>query len=269
MVASQLSQPVASEIIKEYADVLRLGSLRLNRDLITWDVSAQCTPSMRLAHFRLVLDEALEDVPEMQDLPEQVRSEGIVYWICKALSINYGLAEVLRLIASKVGVDCSIESYSEGGSSQPVEYTVRVEPGPSLRVGVSWGGRGNLVSYDRRTAEKRVQGTLSRVETKFYLPPKPGFLPEYHIEMELCEKNRVVPRFFPLVPCGSEVDIRGDLSFESFLVATPLRRTLERNTAVSFRPCVTRGSARLPTPRIRAKTADSDGFALSPREYSF
>lgn len=262
MVTSQLPRSTAQEIINQYADVLRLGSLRVNKEVITWDASAQCTPSMRLAHFHSVLDVALRSIPGLQGLTDRARSEGIVYWVCKALSINYGLAEVLRLIACKVGAECSIESYSQGGCAHPVEYALSVEPGPSLRVSIFWGARGNLVSYDARTARKEVRGTVSRIETQFGLPPERGFLPEYHVELELCE-SRVIPRFLPFFTCSPQVDIHGDLSFERLCVATPLRKTLER--APPSKPKLSTRedtSCRVPSACLRELPADA--IASSP-----
>lgn len=213
--------PAAAEIIQSYADVLRLGSLRVNGTLISWDASAARLPEERLADFGMALGKALRAA----QLIDEVLIEGTAYWLCKALSINYALAEVLDLVTRRVGTVCSIESWNSKGSSHPAEYHVELQPGPKLLVGISWGGRGNLISCDPCTARKEVQGTISRVETEFSLPPERGFAPEYHVQMELCKAQQISSQF-PAFGCSTRAERAESLSFERLVLAAPLRQSL-------------------------------------------
>jgi len=222
-----LPQPFAAEILQSYADVLRLGTLRVNGALISWDASSGRLPEERLEDFGVALGKALRATPELGQLVDEVLVEGAAYWLCKALSINYALGEVLQLVKRRVGTVCSIESWNGRGSSHPAEYNIELEPGPKLRVGISWGGKGNLVSCDPSTAQKQVKGTISRVETEFSLPPECGFAPEYHVEMELC-KGAQTSHFFG---CGAPLE-HTDFSHELLILEAPLRRTLPRSEFV-------------------------------------
>ena len=57
----------------------------------------------------------IEAVPEVGTLADEMFCAGAVYWICKALSINYAMAEVLHMVKKRVGRVCSIESWTEKG----------------------------------------------------------------------------------------------------------------------------------------------------------
>jgi len=223
MAISSLPQPIVAEILQSYADVLRLGSLRVNGSLISWDASAGRLPEERLEDFGMALGKALRAAPEVGQLVDEVLVQGTAYWLCKALSINYALAEVLQLVTRRVGTVCSIESWNGKGSYHRAEYNVELQPGPKLRVGISWVGKGNLVSCDPSTAEKQVKGTISRVETEFSLPPERGFAPEYHVQMELCKTQPALQ--FSVFGYGTEVEEMGS-SCERLILEAPLRRSL-------------------------------------------
>jgi hypothetical protein len=175
----------------------------------------------RLESFGGAVCTALRRAPELRGLSDRILSEGTVYWLCKALSINYGLAEVLQLIQRKVGAFCSIESWNMQGVSHTVVYSVDVAPGPALQVGISWCGKDNLISCDPITAQKSITGTVSRVETQFSLPPQWGFAPEYHVQMELYKSD--VPQHMHSLDAHSP---KSEVASERLLVPTPLRGSL-------------------------------------------
>lgn len=222
-----LPQSVAAEILHHYADVLRRGSLRVNGVLVSWDASLQRLPEERLDGFSSALSKAMRAVPEVGQLADESFCGGAAYWICKALSINYAMSEVLHMVKRKVGRACSIESWSGQGAQNKAEYSIEIRSGPSLLVGISWCCSGNLVACDPLTAEKEVKGTISRIETEFSLPPPCGFTPAYHVEMEVCKKPTASS--FPSFGCGALLMEHGDMFFERIILANPLRRNLPRD----------------------------------------
>lgn len=223
--ASISRHPMAREIITQYGDILRVGSLRIAGELISWDVGANRLPEDRLADFIQALSAALERHPETKDLMLNAGQDGLIYWLCKSLSVNYALAEVLSLLKQKIGKVCSIESWNAQGNTKPVVYNIRVDSGPVLHVGITWAGSDNIVSCDPLTGEKCVEGNISRVETLFALPPPHGFKPEYCVEMDLCRRS-LAPDFSFLTSRRADNRAGSQASCERIRMTTPLRRTL-------------------------------------------
>jgi len=171
------------EVLQRYGDILRVGALRVNGELIKWDTDT-CSEK-QLASFCVNLGARLERVlPEMAGKPELRR---VAYWLCKSLSINYVLIEVLLMVRQRTGVFCTVETREEHGSAL-VEYGLEVlrgEFGTKLRAGLQWRTQDNIVYRDPATAEKKIKGTLSLLSTEFGLPPDPQCIPQYRLDISL------------------------------------------------------------------------------------
>jgi len=202
-----LPEPVAQELLKRYADVLRVGRLAVNGGVVTWETAA--STASQLHGFCLSLHSALRQLPEAAGLGEPVLQRA-AFWLCKALSINYALAEVLHLLSRRVGALCCIETQGEG-SDGPVHYGARLNRvyrsngmkhayRHTLGVSVDWRGRDNIVCRDPATAERTVKGTLSRLETEFPLPPARGFAPKYSLQVQL--RRSLASQFLSSVSCS-------------------------------------------------------------------
>lgn len=177
--------PVELEILRQYADVLRVGRVKLNGEIISWACGG--TPQQKFVGFCDAFFAGLRRLSELASIEDAVLQR-TAYWFCKVVSINYVFADVLRLVEQKVGVVCSIETSSAGGEGL-AEYNAEVRQttsaGPSLCVGIDWKGLDNIVYLHPATAEREVKGTLTRLETEFTLPPKSGFMPTYSLQMSL------------------------------------------------------------------------------------
>lgn len=147
----ELPPAVGAEILQRYKDILRVGLLTWGDENVSWDTT----------------------VPESQQL---------------ALSINFILADLLMVLQQKVGVMCSIETTGSVAMDQLASYSAEVVPsfeGPSLKVRISWGAKDNLVHRTPGSGKRQVKGTVSRLETRFAVPPAADFLPTYTCEMAL------------------------------------------------------------------------------------
>lgn len=177
-----LPPKVAEEVLRRYADLLRVGRITLNGETASWqtDTSNEFQLHGFCATVSAKLRELLPDLAEDNPVVLQLAS----YWLLKAVSINYALIEVVVLVRERVGVLCTIETRDERGGAS-VDYSVEVLPGPSLRVSITWRKGNNIVYCDPRTAERKVKGTLTNLATEFRLPPEPGFVPAYSLDMQL------------------------------------------------------------------------------------
>jgi len=174
-------QPLADEILQQYADVLRVGSVRVNGAEVCWDTSG--STRSQLQAFSMAFCGALRKLPESKSLEDSVLCQA-VYWFCKVVSINYVLCEVLDVVKEKVGKECSIKTTGRAGRII-MEYGVEVQPDQMMRVHVSWREKGNIVHCDPKTAKKQVKGTLSSLATVFPMPPNPCFIPTYSLDMDV------------------------------------------------------------------------------------
>jgi len=176
-----LPQPLAEEILWQYADVLRVGQLRLNGQEIQWDTSA--SNHQQLQSFCKAFVGGLRQLVPLASREDTVLCHA-VHWFCKVVSINYVLSEVLDLLRQTLGAQCAIRTTGDRGASL-VEYSAEVRPDCSMRICVSFKGKGNIICCDPSTGKKQIKGTLSSLETEFPLPPGIGFSPEYHLQMTL------------------------------------------------------------------------------------
>lgn len=180
--ADALPPEVSEEILRWYADILRVGRIRVNGAEAAWNTDT--STELQLQGFCAALFERLSAI-----LPEVANREPATlclaaYWLCKSVSINYALIEVLLMVRRRVGVLCTIETREQGGDTL-VEYNVDVLPGPSMRVSLAWRRGENIVYCNPVTAEHQVKGSLSLIATEFRLPPDPNYVPSYTLKMRL------------------------------------------------------------------------------------
>lgn len=227
----ELPPEVSEEIVRRYADVLRVGCMRVNGEFVRWrtDTATELQLQSFCERFHARLSALL---PELAAAEPQVLCL-VAYWFCKSVSINYALIEVLLLIKRKVGVLCTVETREPGGGGL-VEYNAVVHPGgasrcggasapsgrrPSLTVSLKWRKGDNIVYRDPEKAEARVKGSLSSLTTEFKLPPEEWFTPAYHLQMRL--RRSLAARFASRVACGGG-SVEGS-SDQLFTIDEPLR----------------------------------------------
>lgn len=182
----------AKEILRQYADVLRVGRLHVNGAVVTWPTGSSLEGQLQC--FSAVLHAALQQLPEADGLSDANLHQA-AYWLCKALSINYALADVLDLVSRKAGAVCTIET---GSGASVVDYGVMLRKvfhdsrasgrprsfGHLLNASLYWKERDNIIYRDPETAARTVKGTISRLETEFPMPPMRGFTPKYTLQVE-------------------------------------------------------------------------------------
>lgn len=176
---------LADEILRSYADVLRVGRLTLNGSPLHWNHSAANTT--QLADFSSTFVGALGRLPELDGVKETDLHQ-IVHLFCKAVSINYALSELLMLLQNRLGARLggvvSVRTSGPDGGAL-VDYDVRVSSQRRVQVKVLWRGTGNIICCNPRTAKRSVQGTMRSVETEFPIDLDHQFTPTYRIAMQL------------------------------------------------------------------------------------
>lgn len=180
--AASLPPPVVTDILRNHRDLLRVGCATLGGRRVSWITGAEVTDAEQFEDFLEAFIAGLRQEPEVRALSSAVLAR-VALWFCKAVSINYVLADVLRLLEETVGVCCSIETCEPGGRGPLVEYRADIEPGPQLRVSLVWDGRDNLVYRKAGSKRREVKGTVRHIETKFSVPPVPGASPDYSLNV--------------------------------------------------------------------------------------
>jgi len=217
--ASSLPPAVNQEVLRRFADLLRVGRLNLNGHVVSWetDTSTEC----QLQGFcACVCSNLRELLPELaQKDPMALRLAP--YWLLKSVAINYALIEVVLMIRQRVGVFCTIETREEGGGPL-VEYGVDVLPGPALRVSLTWSRGDNIIYRDPRIGTKKVKGSFTKLSTEFQLPPNPGVIPAYTLQMQL--RRSLASKVVSKLACGGG-DAHNASNFIS--VEEPLRSDSE------------------------------------------
>lgn len=190
-----LPQPVAKEILRRYADVLRVGRFEVNSEIVTWETGT--STELQLRSFCEVLFGKLRCLQELSPLDDEVIRLAS-YWVCKAVSINYALIEVLLLVQQRVGAMCTIETREERGGAL-VHYSLEACSSHRLRIKLSWDGKDNIVYRNPMTGEKVIKGTLSSLDTEFALPPPPTFAPAYYLKISF--NKSLTSKFVSKVAC--------------------------------------------------------------------
>jgi len=211
---ASLPEAVSRELLQRYADVLRVGRVMVNGELVTWETST--STELQLKNFCQELFLRLSHVlPELAE-KNPVLLRFAAYWFCKSVSLNYALIEVLLMIKQRVGVLCSIETRGSGIEGGLVEYSLDATPGSNnLKAAVSWRKANNIVYLTPERHDVQVKGTLSRLTTEFHLPPEEGFLPAYCLQMRL--RKSLAATVVSKLACG------GASQSETIFIDEPLR----------------------------------------------
>lgn len=239
-----LPEPVVQDILRQYADVLRVGRLVVNGGVVKWNTAGASTAN-QLHYFCASLHAALRQLPEATGLGDVILARS-AYWLCKALSINYALAEVLEAVSRKVGGLCCIEAH-EDRFQDPVDYSVRLSKvsrlggtvrgyGHTLGVSLDWKGKDNIVARDPATAERVVKGTLSRLETEFPLPPARGYAPRYTLQLQL--KRSLASQVMSTMSCAETCSEAGGYCESARGASTGWSSSVERDETLCLEPVV-------------------------------
>lgn len=175
----ELPASIVEEILTKYADILRVGLLTMNGEPLTWDTCG--SKEKQLQNFSTTFCSKLQSV-----LPEQLAEDVLrrtVYWVCKSMSFDYVLIEVILLLQQRVGCMSTIVTQNKNGTL--VDFCIDVLPGPRLHVYLKWRGTGNIVEVSPETGIRKVKGTFFELSTEFKLPPDQSFVPEYKLKLQL------------------------------------------------------------------------------------
>lgn len=104
----------------------------------------------------------------------------------------------------------SIPMTSDEGTM--AEYFVDILCGcRSLRMGIRWPWAANVVEMCPCSGRKSPQGTLSRVQTQFSIPPPPDFHPEYRLRLKMKSSfwntKCIISPMQPLTSCNAVVKL--------------------------------------------------------------
>mmetsp|Transcript_7376 Transcript_7376/g.18516 ORF Transcript_7376/g.18516 Transcript_7376/m.18516 type:complete len:266 (+) Transcript_7376:102-899(+) len=229
--AAEMPTMMAKEITREYADILRVGRLWVNGAWVTWQTGGSM--DLQLQRFCAALFASLRRLPESASFREPMMQR-CAYWICKTLSINYILMEVLHAIGQRVGVLCTIEGSQD---STGADYSIELLPGPALRAAIVWTARDNIVHRDPHTAERRVKATLNRMDTEFPLPPELGFAPSYTINIEF--RRSLASQILSTMACQDACTDKQGPSQTNIVVSplAPLRSSSEEAADRTLQVC--------------------------------
>lgn len=171
---------IAGDSTRDYDEIARVGRLWFDGSLLTWDVKHDMKADTQ--SFRAVFQQQLR-----RSLPDSgltnLSCENMCYWVCKSLSANYVLAEVMTKLRALLEVkeDALIKLCMSTEEGAVVDYCVDVLSRlKKLRVSLKWHGRGNVVEITP-DGEHVERGTLSSIHTEFDFSPKPGSKPVYHL----------------------------------------------------------------------------------------
>eukprot|EP00439_Symbiodinium_sp_Y106_P025766 s1994_g3.t1 len=132
-----LPEPLVQETLRRYADLLRVGLVSVNDEVVRW--SSDTSKELQLRSFCEAFVDKLRSLKELSRLDDAILRLSS-YWVCKAFSINYALHEVLTLIQRRVGMFCTIET-REDRASALVSYSVEARSSHRLAVRMRWRGK--------------------------------------------------------------------------------------------------------------------------------
>lgn len=274
--ATQVLQ--AGQIIAHYSDVLRVGHLLVGTSVATWETD--CSMQNALSSFTSAFNEQWHN--ELAKADPQYAGFGtrqmpdIVYWVCKATSVNYCLAEVMSFLqrALRITSPLSVETYDSEESRPLLEYVVYPRPEHrEIAVELKWRRAGQITCLDMESGERSVWGSLTSVRMAFPVPPGPTFLPQFEVKFERNSSWRRVPSFVrnrswslgsreEVGHCSNPTGIGDTSSFATTSPSTfdpdasggtPVRTNPDMNAASASSP----DDAEVPFPRERYSTFTS------------
>jgi len=248
------------DLISRYADILRVGSLRFNGESLTWCTNGS-TESQLEAFVAVVL-------PQLQQLPDVVKKGldhdnliEMLLCICKAVSINYVLFDVLNLLQRKTGKLCNIESRAKNGANS-AQYFVNTSPGLFFDAGITWAMCDNVTACEPGACKKQVMGTLSKVQVGFsWLPASLCERPACKVTLEL--KKSLLGQVLAFT-CR-----RRGQSWEVMHLGEPLHETLAWPSVASPQsaPALNKSFCSLTPDRSRSENMDSCSATTCRRSF--
>lgn len=174
-----LSPKISKEILCKYADIVRAGSLSFNDQILRWSVDGNL--ELMLQRFATVFSRRVVEIIGSQD---DTFLEQFVYWICKSTSINFALFEVTSFLQKEIMNDDSkmltIKTYDPCDGKSCQEYDIQLHEN-ECDVRMIFLMENNIF-YSSSKGEKKPQGTLKAIHTKFDVPPPAKFIPTYEVE---------------------------------------------------------------------------------------
>lgn len=239
----KLPSEVSQEIVRRYADVLRVGRIILNGKEMCWDT--RTSTEGQLANFCLVLWKSLSEAAPRLLQSEPAALRFAPYWICKAVSINYALIEVVLMVKQRVGVLCSVETREDHGPGL-VSYNIDLRAGNVLCVSLVWRKVDNIVYCDPLTAKRQIKGTMPSLETRFRLPPVEGFTPAYSFQLRLKKSmtQKLTSSLTSTITC--KMPERRTMTTEIFSIDEPLRSNFPLEASFAERPTAARKLPEVP-----------------------
>lgn len=156
-------------LIHRYNDILRVGKMRINGDLVQWETAGPVT--MQLQNF---IETIFAKLQSTYDAVDEILLQKAVFLFCKAVSMNYAMVNVLELLHRKFGEPCTVHSNCRQGAR--LEYRLEIRPGDDGLVCVAnlqWRLQNNVTIMPSpegdACAEGAVKGTLSSVQTEFII----------------------------------------------------------------------------------------------------
>jgi hypothetical protein len=160
-------------MLSKYNDVLRVGVLRLDGEVVTW--STQGSSKEQLQSFLDVVLAKLRNLPAATATGlEECDLFHAVFLFAKAVSMNFGLFHTYDLLRRVFGRDCML-----GGES--MEYCLdlgQAHCGLRMCASVAWRKPGNvraLPHFDEASSSHfapSIRGTLHSFRAEFHLNAK-------------------------------------------------------------------------------------------------
>jgi len=171
-----------AEVLQSHRDVLRVGRVTVGSAKVPWQTAGSSDGEI-LERYLCAVGQAILREPLFAGSERDARCAAC--WYCKAVSINYVFADVLRLLGERIGASGLTIETLDAKKRHLVEYKVDIVldmvSGPQLRASLVWNGKGNLIARKSRSAKQSTKGTVSLLETCFPLPPSQGFVPSYRV----------------------------------------------------------------------------------------
>jgi len=161
-------QHLVEDLLLRYADIVRVGHLLFNGESLVWSTNGNT--QRQLEAFVTVFLPKLRSLPEVGKALDDEAIFEMLLNICKAVSINFVLFDVLNLLKHKTGKPCTIETRSQNGGNC-AEYFVNTSPGLEIEAGIAWDTQDNIFACIPGASKKTNMGTLSKVQVHFSLLP--------------------------------------------------------------------------------------------------
>ncbi|KAF4653019.1 hypothetical protein FOL46_009402, partial [Perkinsus olseni] len=197
------------EILNTYADLLRVGELRINGKPTRWRTRGYGKEAW-FDHFELAFRARLRELERSGLVPhcDLANEITLIYWVCKLTSINYCLWEICSYIQQTLEKSRMVilETFD------PLDPTVSILEYSLTLVGAATGSicmrwtKDNNIMYVNRHGQRKCKGTVKTVETQVPLrllrdSEVEAFRPVYDVDMELIVPRSIGDRLASRLSC--------------------------------------------------------------------